>query len=128
VKKDQGQALVELAIALPVILLALLFTFYLLEVGREKLIMTKVASLAARVAVINPASAKQVAKDYLQQTNLSTAGKVSVNFVRSFTGGQIKTTVVYTPASGRLFGFSLTPKISKAFTGPHWQNGIFFDF
>lgn len=127
-KSQQGQALVELVLALPVILIALLFSFYLLEVGREKLIMTKAASLAARVAVMNPASAKQVVKEYLQQSKLSTSGRLSVSFSSSLTGGQIKTTVVYTPVSQRLFGFSLSPKITRTFTGPHWQNGILFDF
>lgn len=127
-KSQQGQALVELVLALPVILLALLFCFYLLEIGREKLIITKTASLAARVAVMDPTRAKQVVKEYLQQSRLPTSGRLSVSFARSLTGGEIKTTVVYTPISQRLFGFSLNPKIRRAFTGPHWQNSILFDF
>lgn len=123
--EEKGQAVLEFVLSLPVVLLTILATFYLINVGQQKIMAIRAASVASRVAVVNLADGKRVAKTYLSSTNLQ--GSVRIAF-KSDAGGRLKTTITYQPAVFQLFGFNLRPLIRKTFVGPRWQNGIFFDY
>ena len=112
---EGGQATVELALVLPLLVMVLLAVIQVALVGRDSIAVTHAARAAARAAVVDPDAASEVA---MSSTRLDGARMNVVVHGDARPGSMVDVTVTYddptdVPLIGRLIGdVELTESLS----------------
>lgn len=107
-RSDRGQATVELALVLPLVVVVVLFVVQVALVGLAQVLVVHAARSAARTAAVDPDDAAVVAR--ARDTPGLDADRISVEVgTRGPPGGTVEVTVTYRaptdmPLAGRLLG------------------------
>ncbi|MHB0976850.1 MAG: TadE/TadG family type IV pilus assembly protein [Candidatus Aquicultorales bacterium] len=136
---ESGQAAVELALVAPLIVFLIFASTTLLEAAEKKMLVSRLASAGARMAVYHEGGSMDVGETVKRLMKQADAGSepsrlsvavhpaADVAWVGSV-GHPTKVAVTYrvpVPLLSRIFGASI-PVTSEAIV-EKWPNGIFFD-
>jgi Flp pilus assembly protein TadG len=132
-RDQRGQALVELALTAPLLMLLALAALSLTMAGQKKTVVTQAASAASRASVVRPDLAADEALAVLTSADpainrrdvKTTIEPVRLPGLPLSNTARITVTLNYRPLSG--FGLSPAFSLSSSVVADRWSNAVWFD-
>jgi Flp pilus assembly protein TadG len=130
---QRGQALVELALTAPLLMLLALVAFSLTLAGQKKVLVTHAAAAAARVTVVRPDLAADEALAVLTDADptirrsdvKTTVERVRVPGLPASNTARVTVTLDYRPLTG--FGLSPVHNLGSSVVVDRWSNAVWLD-